>query len=524
MDSRELVICKVDELKNGKMKTFNVNNVDILLSKIDDNFYAVAAYCTHYGAPLEEGMLSGDRIVCPWHHACFHAKSGDLLEPPARDSLPFYEVRTENNDVIVKLPEKIDSNRLPEMVKQDLEKDDRTFIILGAGAAGNAAAQALREDGFQGRIVMITQENCGPYDRPNLSKDYLQGEAEPEWMPLRGEEFYSDNNIELLLNKKVTQVNAKDKHLVFSDNEILEYDKLLISSGGHARTLNIAGSNLRNIFTLRSFDDADRIIKACENASNAVIIGASFIGMETADSLRHRKIDVTVVAPEKVPFEHVFGNPIGSLFQQLHEENGVKFILEQAVERFEGDGNVEAVVLKNGDRIEADLVIAGIGVKPATEFIEGINRQRDGSLKVDQYFHAANDVYAAGDIATFPYWYSGSDIRIEHWRTAERQGRIAAHNMTGKKTNFGSIPFFWTVQAGITLRYVGHVKEWDEIVVSGSIADKNFISYYVKNNKVQAAAGCNHDHEMTIIEELMRLDRMPSPDRLKNGPIDLITL
>jgi NADPH-dependent 2,4-dienoyl-CoA reductase/sulfur reductase-like enzyme/nitrite reductase/ring-hydroxylating ferredoxin subunit len=524
MHSNEAVIAKVGDLKNGEMKAFNVKTVDILLSKINDTFHAVAAFCTHYGAPLEDGVLSGDRIVCPWHHACFNAKSGDLLEPPARDALPSYEVRIDGDNVVVKLPDKIDSNREPNMAEQDLQKESRTYVILGAGAAGNAAAQTLRQDGFQGRIVMITYENRGPYDRPNLSKDYLQGEAEPEWMPLRSEDFYADQNIELIFNKKVILVNVRDKRIVFSDKESFQYDKLLIATGGVARSLVTPGSDLKNIFTLRSFDDADRIIKASENASNAVIVGASFIGLETADSLRHRDIDVTVVAPETMPFEHVFGSEIGSLFRELHEKNGVKFKLGQSVSKFEGTGNVEAVILGNGDRIDADLVIVGIGVKPATDFSESIEREKDGSIKVDQYLHADDDIYAAGDIATFPYWYSGSDIRIEHWRTAEQQGRIVAHNMAGKKTAYESIPFFWTVQAGITLRYVGHAKTWDEIVVNGSIQDKNFIAYYVKNNQVQAAAGCNRNHDMAAIEELMRLKKMLSPDKLKSGSIDLVSL
>jgi NADPH-dependent 2,4-dienoyl-CoA reductase/sulfur reductase-like enzyme/nitrite reductase/ring-hydroxylating ferredoxin subunit len=524
MGANEAVVCKVDNLKNGEMKAFNVNNVDILLSKIDDKFYAVAAFCTHYGAPLEEGVLSGGRIVCPWHHACFHSKSGDLLEPPARDALPSYEVRIENDDVIVKLPEKVESNRLPEMARHDSRKESRTYVILGAGAAGNAAAQALREDGFQGRIVMITYETRGPYDRPNLSKDYLQGEADPEWMPLRGEEFYSDNDIELLLSKKVNQINTKDKYITFSNGDTLNYDKLLIASGGIPRRLNLTGSELNNVFTLRNFDDTDAIIKASESASNAVIIGASFIGMETADSLLHRKLGITVVAPERTPLEHIFGNEIGKLFQQLHEENGIKFKLGHTIYKIEGDGNLEAVILDNGERIETDLVIIGIGVNPATNFIDSIDLESDGSIKVDQYFHVGNDIYAAGDIATFPYWYSGSDIRIEHWRSAEQLGRITAHNMAGKKITYESIPFFWTVQAGITLRYVGYVKDWDEIMVNGNISDKNFIAFYIKNNQVQAAAGCNRNREMAAIEELMRLKKMPAPENLKSDSIDLISL
>lgn len=524
MNSNEFVVAKVTDLKNGEMKAVNVNNVDVLLCKIDDAFYAVGAYCTHYGAPLEDGVLSGDRIVCPWHHACFHAKNGDLLEPPALDALPAYDVWIEDGKVLVKLPEEISHHRVPKMVHAEPTKDDRTFVILGGGAAGNMAAQTLREDGFQGRIVMITQENRTPYDRPNLSKEYLQGEAEPDWMPLRPEDFYRDNGIELLLNKKVTKVHAQNKRITFSDNNTLHYDKLLIATGGAPRTLDVPGRDLKNVFTLRSFDDSDRIIAASKNASKAVIIGASFIGMETAYSLHHRKLDVIVVGRESVPFQHVFGEEIGGLVRQLHAENGITFKLGQTAAEFEGSDKVEAVVLQDDDRIEAELVVVGIGVQPATDFIEGIDLQPDGSVKVDEFFHAGNDVYAAGDIATFPYWYSGTDIRIEHWRAAEQQGRIAAHNIAGKKTPFRSVPFFWTTQAGIHFRYVGYSSDWDGIIVDGDISAQDFVAYYVKGNRVQAAAGCHRDRDMAAIEELMRLNKMPSADKLKGQSVDLISL
>jgi NADPH-dependent 2,4-dienoyl-CoA reductase/sulfur reductase-like enzyme/nitrite reductase/ring-hydroxylating ferredoxin subunit len=524
MGMKELFLAKVNQLKNGEMKSIKVDDTEILLSRVQDKFYAVGAYCTHYGAPLEDGVLSGDRIICPWHHACFNANTGDLLEPPARDALPNYELKIDGEDIYVKLPQEISPSRTPQLMRQDLKRDNRTFIILGAGAAGYAAAQALREDGFQGRIVMITHEKRSPYDRPNLSKEYLQGEAEEEWMPLRGEEFYRENQIELMFGKRVKSVRVKEKKIVFSDNEEMSYDKILLASGGVARKLTIPGSDLQNIFTLRSFDDSDRIIAASQNASKVVIVGASFIGLETAHSLIHRKLPVTVVAPESSPFEHVFGKEIGDWFRELHESNRVTFMLEQSLDRFEGDGTVKSVVLKNGERLEADLVVVGIGVSPATGFLEDAELEADGSVKVDQYFQAVEDVYAAGDIATFPYWYSDSNIRIEHWRTAEQLGRMAAHNMAGKKTAYKSIPFFWTAQAGINFRYVGYAKKWDEIIVNGNMPDKKFIAYYVKNGEVQAAAGCNRDREMAAIEELMRLKKMPAPDKLKSETVDLVSL
>lgn len=524
MNYKEVVAAKKKDLKDGEMKRVSIEDTDVLLSQIDGKIYAVGARCPHYGANLEMGILSGDRIVCPWHHACFNAKTGDLEEPPASDALPRFEVKIDGEDVIVRLPEKVEDDRTPPMVKQDLQSDKRVFAIIGAGGAANAAAQTLREDEFKGRIVMVTYENRLPYDRPNLSKGYLQGKAKDEWMSLRSEDFYNEYDIELMLQSKVTHLDTASQTITLESGDILRYDALLLATGGTARTLNLPGADLRNIFTLRSYDDANDIIKASESASQVIIIGASFIGMETAHSLTVRKLPVTVIAPESVPFESVFGKEIGKLFQKKHEDNGVTFRLGTSVSHFEGDGTVKAVVLENGERIETDLVVIGVGVKPATDFLQDINLHTDGSVEVDKYLRTDKQVYAAGDIARFPDWRTGEAIRIEHWRTAEQQGRIAAHNMMGKQIPFTSVPFFWTTQAGLHIRYVGYVKDWDEIIIDGDVFSKEFIAYYVKNNCVLAVLGSKRDQEMAAIEELIRLKKMPTPKELHKHSVDLLQL
>lgn len=522
---QDKVIAKIKDLKNGEMKEISLGEgKSILLCKIDDKFYAHSAHCTHYGAPLADGVLNGDRIVCPWHHACFNAKNGNMIEPPARDSLPNYEVRIENENVIASLPEELEFSREPEMAEKDTKADNSTFVILGAGVSGNAAAQAMREAGFQGNIIMITRENHPPYDRPNLSKEYLQGEAQPEWMPLRSEEFYSKHGIEIMLNKNCNGINAQNKLLFFENGEKLNYDKLLITSGGEPRKLNLPGSELKNIFYLRSFTDADKIIKAAENSTNAVVIGGSFIGLEAASSLIKRGLKVTVVAPEKIPFQHIFGEEIGSLIKEQHEKAGVHFKLHSQVKGFEGNGKVQSVFLKDGSKINADLVVAGIGVKPATSFADGIELQGDGSIKVDSHFRAFKDVYAAGDIATFPHYLLGNKIRIEHYRTAEQLGRIAGFNMADRTSEYKDVPFFWTVQAGLTINYVGHTENWDEVIIDGNVHKKEFIAYYIKNNLVAAAAGCNRDKDMAVIQELMRLNKMPEPEAIRDNSADLFKL
>ena len=518
MANKETVVAKVEDLKNGEMKSISLDEEkEILLCRIDDDYYATGAHCTHYGAALAEGVLSGDRIVCPLHHACFNAKSGDLIEPPARDALPKYETKVENGNVIVSLPDELPFNRVPDMTKKDSSADSRKFVILGGGVAGNAAAQAMRESGFKGNILMISQENRLPYDRPNLSKDYLQGEAQPEWMPLRDEEFYKSSGIDLLLGKKVTGMNFSSKELLFENGDKINYDKLLITSGGSPRKLIIKGSDLKNIFYLRSFDDADNIIEASKNAKEAVVLGSSFIGMESAFSLTKQNLNVTIVAPDNHPFEKTLGKEIGELIQSEYESKGIKFKLGKSVIKFEGSNNVDSVVLDSGEKLNADLVLIGIGVRPATNFIEGINLLSDGSINVDKYFQAAEFIYAAGDIATFVDNKSGEELRIEHYRTAEQQGRIAGSNMADKLNEYRSEPFFWTQQADLTIQYVGHAVGWDKIQFIGNVKDKKFLAFYIKNNQVHAVAGIDKEKEMAAIQELMRMNRMPAGDKIDDS-------
>lgn len=443
--------------------------------------------------------------------------NGDRLEPPALDALPSYPLTIAGNDILVQLPEEPARQRTPEMSGSDPKADARVFVIIGGGAAGYSAAQTLREEGFEGRIIMITKEDRAPYDRPNLSKDYLQGGAEPEWMPLRPDDFFDDHGIEIIRNRVVTGVDAASKTITFEEGESLPYDKVLMATGGEPRRLDLPGSDLKNIFVLRSFDDADAIIETAKGAKKAVVIGSSFIGMEAAFSLKQRGLSVTVIAPGNVPFEKNLGNEIGAMFQRVHENNGVDFRLGASVVNFEGDGKVSAAVISTGERIEADLVIAGIGVSPATKFLDGLNLHKDGGVITDKYLQAGKDIYAAGDIAHFPDVQTGEDIRIEHWRTALQQGQAAARNMLDKEIAFTSVPFFWTTQFDVTLNYVGHAKDWDEIFFRGDVDQHDFLAFYIKNGRVSAVAGMNRDRELDVLEELFRQRQMPGAQEIKDG-------
>ncbi len=536
MPNKEIKIGKVNDIKDGEMKKISVaDGKEILIVKTKGKISALGAYCTHYGASLEEGVLHGDKIICPLHHACFNSHSGDLLEPPAFEALPKYNVSIDGDDVSVSLPDELPFSRTPEMSKK--ENDDFVYAIIGGGAAGYGAAQAMREAGFEGKIVMFTKEDKTPYDRPNLSKDYLEGSAQPEWMPIRPDDFYKNYGIEIEFNKNVKSVSIKSKKIKFEDSSDCKFDKLLIATGGTPIKLNIPGSDLRNIFYLRSFDDADKIIEKIQGmladkqtSKKAVVVGSSFIGMESANSLAERGLEVTVVSLDETPFELTFGKEIGKLIQKKYEAKGIKFKLGRKVKNFTQEEKITFVGLDNNEKIEADLIVIGIGVKPSTDIID-LEKNPDGGIKVDKTFHivvnsdkAAENIYAAGDVASFFDSKTNSQTRIEHWRTAMQQGRIAGFNMAGVKKEYSSAPFFWTMQAGLKIDYVGHAKKWDDIIYRGNIKSEKFMAFYVLQDKVVAAAGLNHNKELIAFQELLEQDNVPIPDEIRNKDLDLLKL
>ena len=519
----EKVVAKVNDLKDGEMKEIKIGELGILLVHTDGKFYAVGSECTHFGGPLAEGTLHNHRVLCPWHQACFDVVTGNMEEPPALDSLSRFEVRVEGDDVIVTIPENAQGRRVADMVKHSPNKDGRSFVIIGTGAAGNAAAEALRQDGFEGRVVMITREKRLPYDRTGLSKGFLKSDdTDPEM--LRTADFYDKYDIEILTNHEVTGVDIENKKVAFQKGSSLKYDKLLLAMGSIPRLLDVPGASLENISTLRNPDNANLIKSMTKEGSRIVIMGSSFIGMETAASLIGKKLpnlSITIVALDSVPFEKTLGKEIGQMYKKLHEDNGISFQLNTRVARFAGNGKIEEVILDNGNKLPADFVLIGVGVQPATGFLKSMKLNPDGSLSVDKHFQAAKDIYAAGDIASFIDWRTGERIRIEHWRLAEQHGRIAAHNMVGKEAEYRGVPFFWTNQLGVSLGYMGYVKEWDDIIIKGELAARNFAAYYVKDNRILAAAGAGSAVQKTAIAELMRIDQMPTPDKLRQGQVDM---
>ncbi|WP_107669636.1 FAD-dependent oxidoreductase [Cyanothece sp. BG0011] len=524
---KEIAVAHINDLQNGQMQQITVNNTPILLSKINDKFYATGAFCPHFGAPLEKGILSGERIVCPWHNACFNAIAGQQEKPPGLDSLFSYITRVEGEQVFVQLPEETSHHRTLEMAQYVPNVDNRTFVILGAGAAGINAVETLRQEGFQGKIIFISAEEKLPYDRTLLSKKYLQGKTREKGLTLRSHEFYDQYDIELKLGKTVTKVDPSQKTLTFDDNSRLEYDSLLLATGGKAKQLKIPGSNLANIFTLRQPEDVNLILETAKDVKNVLIIGSSFIGTEAAASLTQQGLNVTVVSPSEVPFKKILGDKLGKRFQKLHETNGVTFKLGTKAVEFQGNEKVESVKLDNGETIATHLVIVGIGVVPNTDYLTDRDlKAEDNSIAVNQYLQTnIEDMYAAGDMALFPYLPMEKLTRIEHWRLAAQQGRIAAKNMLGRhqlQDVSQIVPFFWSGQYNLKLRYVGHAEQWDEIAIDGNLDSPEFLAFYLQNNKIMAVAGVNRDRDIAAISELMRQQKMPDATTVKTQKINWI--
>jgi NADPH-dependent 2,4-dienoyl-CoA reductase/sulfur reductase-like enzyme/nitrite reductase/ring-hydroxylating ferredoxin subunit len=514
-------------LQDGQMKRIELDGQGIVLARVGEAYYAFGGNCTHYGAPLDEGVLSGHTLICPWHHACFDVRSAARIQPPALNDLPHYTVRVEGDQVIVTLPQ--DNETEPQ--GKAAPNDPRAFVIVGGGAAGNTAAEELRRRGFKGKIIMLSAVPTVPVDRPNLSKDYLAGKAEPGWIPLRGDEsWYKARDIDLRLNTSVAKIDPKAHTVTTDGGEAVHYDKLLLATGGTPRHLTTTpGNYLKGIYLLRTLADADQIIEAAGQGKRAVVIGASFIGMEATASLGSgRGVSVTVVGVEFVPFENTLGPDIGQMLRKEHEDNGVQFRLHNGVTRFIGDnGHVTGVELKDGEILPADFVVVGVGVRPATDFLSGSGltmEAKDQSLRVNAQLQTNSpDIYAAGDIAR---WDDGSDMgkRIEHWRVAEQQGMVAARNMLGEAEDYnGYVPFFWTNQWSVTLNYVGHASRWDEIIYrGGQPTDKKFLAIFVRSGKVTAVVGVGYDKELDAAEIIMQRGLSLTAEQVRDAAFDLV--
>jgi NADPH-dependent 2,4-dienoyl-CoA reductase/sulfur reductase-like enzyme/nitrite reductase/ring-hydroxylating ferredoxin subunit len=476
------------ELADGGKLAGHVAGEAVLLVRRGTEIFAVGALCSHYHGPLADGLVVGDTIRCPWHHACFDLRTGEALRAPAFSPVACWSV--EQRDGMVFVGEKL-ARPKPEPRRVSPGGPER-IVIVGGGAAGFAAAELLRREQFQGSIVMLSDDDAPPVDRPNLSKDYLAGTAPEAWIPLRRDSFYAKSGIELRLNATATGVDVRSGTVALADGSTVPYDRLLLATGAEPVRLTIPGADRPQVFTLRSLADARAIAARAAGARRAVVLGASFIGLEVAAALRARDLEVHVVAPDKRPMQRVLGAEMGDFVRALHEAHGVAFHLEETASAID-DGQVR---LSGGGLLAADLVVVGIGVRPRVEIAERSGLSVDRGVVVDACLEtSAPGVFAAGDIARWPDPRSGERLRVEHWVVAERQGQAAALNMLGARKAFDAVPFFWSQHYDVSINYVGHAPDWDALSIEGDIAARDCLVRYRRNGEVRAVASIFRDIE-----------------------------
>jgi len=485
-----------DTIADGKMLLGHVDEHPVLLARRDDTFFAIGATCTHYGGPLAEGLMVDETVRCPWHHACFSLKTGEALHAPALSPVACWSTELVDDKVFVRgevAPTQ--SARLAPT-----SASSRRIVIIGGGAAGFAAAEMLRRRQFQGSVVMLSEDDAAPVDRPNLSKDYLAGNAPEDWIPLRGDDFYAEHNIDLRLRTTVTEIDVRGREVALSDGSKVAYDQVLLATGAEPVRLPLPGMDLAHVHTLRTLRDCRAIIAGAATARRAVIMGASFIGLEVAAALRARGIEVHVVAPDKRPMERILGAQMGDFVRSLHEEHGVIFHLEDTATAIDA----RQVTLKRGGSINADLVVVGVGVRPRLALAEKAGLAIDRGVLVNEYLETSvSGILAAGDIARWPDPHSGTSIRVEHWVVAQRQGQTAAVNMLGGREKFAAVPFFWSQHYDVPINYVGHAEAWDDLAIDGDIAARDCMLRYKRNGRVLAVASIYRDSESLTEERAM---------------------
>lgn len=481
----------LSELKDGTPLLGHTGGEGVVVVRSGSEVFAVGASCSHYGGPLADGIVVEGTLRCPWHHARFDLRTGNAVGAPALTPVPCFEVEHEGGTVRVRRKREAARPVKPSSAPSSV-------VIIGAGAAGAACAEMLRREGYEGPVTLVGAEEPGPVDRPNLSKDYLAGNAPEEWIPLRTADFYRELNIGLLVKDPVTALDPAAKKLRLTSGHELTYDALLLATGAEPVKLSIDGAGLPHVRTLRTLEDSRAIISSAAQAKRAVVIGSSFIGLEAAASLRQRGLEVTVVGPDAVPLGRVLGEEVGRFIRQVHESKGVAFRLGVTPMRIDA----QQVVLSDGSALPAELVVVGIGVRPRTALAEAAGLKIDRGILVDEYLRAsAPGIWAAGDVARYPA--DGRTVRIEHWVVAERQGQAAARAMLGKGAPFRGVPFFWSMHFDVGISYVGYAEKWDTLAVHGSLEARDACVAYREGGRIRALATIGRDRLSLAAEAAM---------------------
>jgi len=493
----------LSELPDGEPRIGHLEGETVLLVRHGEEVFATGARCTHYGGDLGAGLVTGDTVRCPLHHACFSLRTGEP-SAPALAPLPLWEVDIRQG--IVHLGRRREASTLDTHGRRGA--GPRSVGIIGAGAAGSAAAETLRREGYEGRVVMIDPDRAAPYDRPNLSKDYLAGSAPEEWIPLRAEGFYEENRIERVV-ASVTELEVEQRRLRLGTGREEAFDSILLATGATAVRPRIDGLDRPHVLTLRSLEDCRKLIATADGADRAVVIGSGFVGMEGAASLRARGLEVVVVSPDSVPFQRALGSLVGGRVKRLHEANGVVF-RQGAVAGIEP----ERVILEDGSAVPADLVLVAVGARLDTGLAEGAGLETGDGVVVDATLRtSAPSVYAAGDIARWPDPRWGS-LRSEHWVVARRQGEAAARNILGHDRPYEDVPFFWTEQHGLRISYIGHAAEWERTEVDGD-PDGDCAVRFLSGDRTLAVATIGRDRESLLAERAFELEA--SRDSARSG-------
>ena len=400
-----------------------------------------------------------------------------------------------------------------------------TIAIVGASLTGSSAAATLREEGFDGRVLLIGSESQPPYDRPPLSKNYLRGAVPFEKTLLRPPDFYRERSIEMRLGTTVTRVDPEKRALELAGGERLEFDQLLIATGGRNRRFPIPGLDLPGVYDLRTVADADRIREALGGGGRAVVVGMGFIGAEVAASLRQSGLEVVAVEPFKTPLYRALGEEIGRVVEGLHRDHGVEMILDDAVTAFEGAGRVERVVTKNGRRIECSLAVFGLGIEPVTELVAGTAVRVDNGIVVDDQCRTnVPGIFAAGDVANHFHPVCGRQMRVEHWQNGVKQGAAAARTMLGRAQSYDEVHWFWSDQFDANIQYAGFHAAWDSIVVRGSLPGRKFLAFYLAGGRVESVVAINQGRDLRRTLPIIKARVAVDPQRLADPAVDLRTL
>ncbi|XP_028323056.1 apoptosis-inducing factor 3 [Gouania willdenowi] len=520
------VVCLESDLQDGQMMEVEVGRQTVLLARTEGKYSAIGNQCTHYGAPLSQGVLSGHRLYCPWHGSCFNVLTGDVEEFPGMDCLPCHKVKIQNSKVYVSINKKtLGKEKRIKNMGAAVPGVNHTIMLLGGGAASLSCAEILRQEHFGGRIIIVTKDDLLPYDKTRLSKVM---NVESDSIVLRKSEFFHQYDIEVWLRKEALSVDTDRKSVTFNDGSVHSYDQLLISTGCRAKGLDVPGRKLKNVMMLETPEDARRIHSACVGA-NVVVVGTSFVGMEVASYLIDKAIGITVIGSSELPYQNTLGREIGKVTMMMLSEKGVKFHMNDNVMEVRGvKGEVNEVVLKSGKVIPTDVLIVGIGSYPNSQFLQGSKVKMDSKnfVLVDKFMRTnVPDVFCGGDLAIFPLVMAKNHlVNIGHWQMAQAHGRIAALNMMNNATELASVPFYWTVLLGKTIRYAGHGEGYTEIAIKGTFEEQKFLVLYIKEDVVIAAASLNYDPAVSAVAERLVTGRVITKKEAQSDDLSWLQL